>query len=58
MFDIKQFTKDNLIGAFKDDIFTEEQVNIFCVNYLIKGVFDEADIVEVIALMNPIIEEV
>lgn len=56
--DIKQFTKDNLVSGYQNGTFTEAQVNIYCVNYMLKGVFDEADIVEVAELMNPTEEEI
>jgi len=34
-----------------------EQVNIFTANYLLKGVFTEADVLEVSEAMQPIEEE-
>lgn len=53
MFNLTEFVKTNLINGFRNDSFTEEQVNIFAANYLLKGVFTEADVIDVSEAMEP-----
>jgi hypothetical protein len=57
MFSLKDFVKTNLLAGFENGSFTMEQVNIFSANYLLKGVFTEADVLEVSEAMQPIEEE-
>lgn len=53
MFSITDFAKENLINGFQNSSFTLEQVNIMCVNYSLKGMFGESDILEVTNAINP-----
>jgi hypothetical protein len=53
MFDLTGFIKKNLIAGFRNGSFTAEQVNIFAVNYMLKGVFTEAHVMEVSAAIQP-----
>lgn len=57
MFDLKEFVKANLLAGFGNGSFTMEQVNIYAANYLLKGVFTEADVIEVSEAMLPVEEE-
>lgn len=56
MFDLAEFVKTNLINGFRNGSFTEEQVNIFAANYLLKGVLTEADVLTIGEAMQPIEE--
>ena len=47
MFDLNKFIMDNLINGFGNYSFTKEQVSIFAVNYMAKGLLDEDDIIEI-----------
>lgn len=53
MFNLAEFVKTNLINGFRNDSFTEEQVNIFAANYLLKGVLTEADVLTMSEAMQP-----
>lgn len=57
MFSLKEFVKTNLLAGFENGSFTKEQINIFAANYMLKGVFIEADVVEVSEAMKPVPEE-
>lgn len=46
-FDFADFVKRNLIGGWENGSFTAEQVNIYAAAYMVRGVFTEADVVEV-----------
>jgi hypothetical protein len=52
MFSLKEFVKTNLLAGFQNGSFTKEQVNIFAANYMLKGVFIEADVVEISEAMK------
>lgn len=56
MFDLTVFVKTNLIKGCRNGSFTAEQVNIFAANYLLKGVFTEADVIEVSEAIWPPVE--
>lgn len=51
MFNMVEFIKTNLIDGFRNDSFTKQQVNIFAVNYLSKGMLSQDD-------CNSILEEI
>lgn len=53
MFNLAEFVKTNLINGFRNGSFTEEQVNIFAANYLLKGVLTEADVLTMSEAMQP-----
>lgn len=57
MFDMAEFLKDNLITGFQNGSFTEQQVNIFAMNYLTKGMLKQADFEEIMDSMRPVVDE-
>ena len=57
MFDLTGFIKENLINGFANGSFAKEQVNIFSVNYMTKGLLTEEDIIEIDTAINTIIAE-
>ena len=50
---LAQFVKDNLVGGYQNGNFTIEQVNIFSLNYLTRGIINQADFDEIQAAVNP-----
>lgn len=57
MFDLAKFIVDNLTAGYANGSFTQEQVNIFAVNYLLKGQITQADFDYIQNFMNPKEEE-
>lgn len=57
MFDISQFILDNLKSGYDNGSFTLEQVNIFAINYLMKGQIKQSDFDELQAHLNPVMDE-
>lgn len=55
MFDMAEFLKDNLITGFQNGSFTEQQVNIFAMNYLMKGMLEQEDFEEIMTAMQPVV---
>lgn len=53
MFDLAKFIVDNLTAGYANGSFTQEQVNIFAVNYLLKGQISQADFDEIQAVLYP-----
>lgn len=53
MFNMSEFVKDNLIRGFWDDSFTEAQVNIFAMNYLLKAIITQEDFDEILEGIKP-----
>lgn len=53
MFDLAKFIKDNLTSGFSNGSFTQEQVNIFALNYLMKGQITQEDFDEIQEFLNP-----
>lgn len=53
MFDMADFLKTNLIRGYWDNSFSETQVNIFAMNYLMKGWFTQDDVSEVLEGIKP-----
>lgn len=53
MFNLAKFIKDNLISGFSNGSFTQEQVNIFALNYLMKGQISQDDFDYIQEYMNP-----
>ena len=47
MFNLKTFIVTNIINGVKNGTFTKEYANIMAVNYLIKGVLTEENVVEI-----------
>ena len=50
---LAQFVKDNLVGGYQNGNFTIEQVNIFSLNYLTRGIINQTDFDEIQAAVNP-----
>ena len=47
MFNLKNFIVTNIVNGVKNGTFTKEYANIMAVNYLVKGVLTEENVVEV-----------
>lgn len=43
-FDLTQFAIDNLIEGYNDGSFSKAQINIFSMNYMMKGILSKDDI--------------
>jgi len=54
MFNLNSFVKTNLLAGFQNGSFTAEQVNIFSVNYMLRGIFTEADVIEMNEAVQPV----
>ena len=50
------FVKENLVSGFQNGSFSKEQVNIFSVNYLEKGILSQVDFDEIQTALNPVLE--
>lgn len=57
-FNLKEFIKNNLISGYNNGSFTTEQVNIYAVTYMTKGLLDEADIQEISIAITPVEEPI
>ena len=44
MFNLHDFIFNNLVNGYKNGSFTKEQVSIYSVNYMTKGLFTETDV--------------
>ena len=44
MFNLHDFILNNLVSGYKNGSFTKEQVSIYSVNYMTKGLFTETDV--------------
>ena len=44
MFNLHDFIFNNLVSGYKNGSFTKEQVSIYSVNYMTKGLFAETDV--------------
>ena len=58
MFDLSQFAIDNLIKGYEEGSFTRAQVSIFAMNYMMKGIITQDDIVYINGQMDLIDERV
>lgn len=58
MFDIGKFITDNLKSGYSNGSFTKEQVNIFALNYLLKGQISQDEFDEIQLHLNPIEGEI
>ena len=54
MFDIAEFIKTNLKSGYDNGSFSLEQVNIFALNYLVKGQISQDDFDEIQLHLNPV----
>lgn len=52
-FDFAEFIKSNLISGYNNRVFALEQVNIFAMNYLMKGQISQADFDEIQTVLYP-----
>lgn len=57
MFNMTEFLKENLITGFQNGSFSEQQVNIFAMNYLMKGMLEQEDFEEIMTSMQPVVVE-
>lgn len=57
-FDLAKFIKDNLTSGFDNKSFTQEQANIFALNYLLKGQINQVEFDYIQEHMNPTEEEI
>lgn len=68
MFILSEFITINIVNGVKNKTFTKEYANIMAVNYMLKGVLSESDVVSIneqieaweaeqIALNTPVINE-
>jgi hypothetical protein len=48
-----EFIKSNLISGFRNGSFTGEQVNIYSMNYLLRGNITQEDFDEIQLALNP-----
>jgi hypothetical protein len=53
MFDMAAFIKDNLINGYQNGSFTREQVNIYALNYVMRGWLTQDDVSEIQAAISP-----
>ena len=58
IFNLAEFIKTNLTSGFSNGSFTEQQVNIFAINYLMKGQISQQDFDGIQEFMNPTVEEI
>ena len=58
IFNLAEFIKDNLISGYNNGVFKEEQVNIFAINYLMKGQISQEDFDEIQLVLYPVEEEI
>lgn len=53
MFDYGKFIIDNLKSGFTNGSFSAEQVNIFAVNYKLKGLLTDEQFNEIVEFVSP-----
>ena len=53
MFNLAEFIVNNLTSGYSNGSFTQEQVNIFALNYLTKGYITQSDFDYIQDFMNP-----
>ncbi len=52
-FNFAEFIKSNLISGYHNGVFALEQINIFAMNYLMKGQISQADFDEIQLVLYP-----
>ena len=52
MFNLHDFIFNNLVRGYKNGSFTKEQVSIYSVNYMTKGLFTETDVENLNEILN------
>lgn len=50
---LAEFVKTNLVSGYQNGSFTTEQVNIFALNYQLRGIITEGDFNEIIEAITP-----
>ncbi len=50
---LAEFVKTNLISGYQNGSFSAEQVNIYSLNYQMRGIITQADFDEIQLAMNP-----
>lgn len=59
MFDMNEFLKDNLVNGYWNGSFSREQVNIFAMNYVMRGMLTQEDFQEIQErISEPEVEEI
>lgn len=53
MFNFAEFIKNNLVSGYNNGVFAIEQVNIYAMNYLMKGQITQADFDEIQLVLYP-----
>ena len=53
MFNQSKFIIDNLKNGYANGSFSAEQVNIFALNYTIKGIITDSQFAEIVEFVNP-----
>ena len=53
MFDMAEFAKTNLINGYWNGSFNETQINIFAMNYLMRGMLTQADFDYIMEAIKP-----
>lgn len=53
MFDMAVFAKTNLINGYWNGSFNETQINIFAMNYMLKGIITQDDFNEILEAIKP-----
>ena len=56
MFDYGKFIIDNLKSGFKNGSFSAEQVNIFAMNYKLKGLITDEQFNKIVEFVSPVEE--
>ena len=52
MFNLHDFTFENLVNGYRNGFFSKEQVSIYAINYMTKGLFTESDIEKINDILN------
>lgn len=55
---LNDFLRNNLISGYQNGSFTFEQVNIFSINYLLRGQITQDDFDQIQQVLNPVEETV
>lgn len=53
MFNMVEFIKTNLISGYWNGSFSEQQVNLFAMNYLMKGMIEQEDFNFILESIKP-----
>jgi len=53
MFNMEEFIKTNLINGYWNNSFSEQQVNLFAMSYLTKGMIEQEDFNHIMKSIEP-----